>query len=224
MSAEKVLDKLGIKLPNSYIDRMFASEPLLIDDILLRVIKYIDGHPPTAPGFRPKRRAEHRPISFGQEASVSQMYTGRESVSIANLNNPETTYSRPESSIVPVYKSEESRVQASTKHRTVAMSIKALPRVATLQARQASGTSKSFKRSEPTNLPPIAASKRERAMQQRDQLVVDILQRDTVIEQLEAVLLAAQQEVIALEKLVSVKEKKMQLLVHRDDEVFRPVL
>ena len=63
------MDKLGIKIPNNYIDRMFGSEPFLIEDILAKVIYFTYKNPPGSLGTNPNAKNKGKMV----ETSVSRL-------------------------------------------------------------------------------------------------------------------------------------------------------
>lgn len=240
---DKVLDPLGIKLPNSYIDRMFGSEPLLIEDILARIIKYVQTHPSNAPGFRPKRRAGGNNQSVTNEGSVSNIFHESSSMISASRITKHNFPPLPNRASLESGKfgpSPEASIHPPISHATSPdIRLKPGPS-AHFQSQGSRQTAKALlphirhqsaalikqppAKARPANLPKLAPiGKQEKAVAQKAQLILDIEERDGVVAQLEAVLHAAQQQVNYLEKLVDLKDKKMRLLERRNDPVFHPV-
>lgn len=222
---------------------MFGNEPHLIEDILARVIKYCQTHPPYAPGFRPKRKADYL-MAGNNEKSLSAINSMHESVSRINSsvsyskfaapNQPKhptllqrghpqssslpSIYSKPVQQNIHYYEAENS---SNLQHNQKPLSpTKKLPTIRHQSATKIAHHSPKHK------IPPITAatSKKERTQIEKLILIQDITERDRVIEQLELALTAAQKQVAGLERLVNIKDKRMQLLSRRQDDMFRPIM
>lgn len=226
------MDKLGIKIPNNYIDRMFGSEPFLIEDILAKVIYFTYKNPPGSLGTNPNAKNKGKMVetsisrierSSGGLPPVSTLHrvkAMRQSVgaSVPHLkaklsNHGEDPNNYRHTKDQSIYDPHRSSNPSQQSHPINTRTIdNTLPRITRKQTTSAA-------------LPKI---KHTSATDQRRDLdnikmVKDIVKKDDVIEKLEEAIKAAQMQVAELERLVQIKDKKVYLHQHKYDSVFRPI-
>lgn len=226
------MDKLGIKIPNNYIDRMFGSEPFLIEDILAKVIYFTYKNPPGSLGTNPNTknkskivetsvsRIERRSGGLPPVSTLHRVKAMRQSVGAsvphlkAKLSKHEEgsnnySYIQDQSNCDPRRSSNPSQQSHPTNARAIDNN---LPRITRKQA-----TSSALPKIKQTS-----ATDQKRDLD-KIKMVRDIVKKDDVIEKLEEAIKAAQMQVVELERLVQIKDKKMYLHQHKYDSVFRPV-
>lgn len=224
------MDKLGIKIPNNYIDRMFGSEPYLIEDILVKVIKFVMKTPAAAIGMNPQA---HKP---GQriETSVSKIERSSGLPKISTLQRikkmrPPVEVSQPnlKRNKLPEYQNVQEADYANQGSEYQNLKYYNQPSEADTRKRQERSLPKISRKFGPSSaLPKTQQSGSDTKTQARDlkqiMIIRDIVKKDQVVDKLEDAIKAAQLQVAELERLVKIKDKKIFLHQHKHDPLFRP--
>lgn len=221
MTEAEVLDKIGIKIPNNYIDRMFGSEPFLIDDILHKVMKHVHKFPGVTEGSRGPN--ELSSISMNKSRNTNNRKGSSVRASLPLLRNNKLTSSNnqiKETEMKPVYQ------QPLYPAQDIGNSNQKAYKQTDAKVSQHIMASPAKRGNAFSALPKVKQVKEKKSHKQMQEelkvkmLKKDIITRDEVIEKLEDAIRAAQRQVAELEKLVQIKNKKIFLFQHRHDPVF----